>query len=234
MKPYAAKGRTPKKAATKKAKAVAGSVKKSVVKAKANVVKAGRKKLNKAAKEEVDELLEQTATNGGGAAAAVEGQNVTVTPSASQKAVAKAQVKKLKSMVSLKSYNKMEEEAATPVRKSERLRATAEDAEAPEANGQNGHHEEEDAAVPKTPVMMDISTAEEAVETNGTNAPAAGPGFFKKTMSRIWKLPADAAAGVAYQDINGQQTNGDGAAAAAGAQEEAGKSTSKRDSCVIS
>jgi len=228
MKPYAAKGRTPKKAATKKAKAVAGSVKKSVVKAKTNVVKAGRKKLNKAAKDEVDDLLEQTATNG----SAAEGQNVTVTPSASQKAVAKTQVKKLKSMVSLKSYAKMEEEAPTPTRKSQRLSqrggAAAAAAAAPEV-GENGHSEEADA--PKPPVMMDISTAEEAVETNGTSSAPSGPGFFKKTMSRIWKLPADAAAGVAYQDINGAdaQTNGGGPEEAT-----AGKATNKRDSCLIS
>ena len=79
-------------AAGKKAKAVAGSVKKSVSKAKSNVVKAGRKKLNKAAKDEVDDLLDRTASNGAdgvdGAAA-----QVTLTPSASGKAVAVAAAK---------------------------------------------------------------------------------------------------------------------------------------------
>merc|ERR1712117_383761 len=86
MKPYSATGKTPKKAG-KKAKAVAGNVKKSMVKAKTNVVKASRKKLNQAAKEEVDDLLEKTATNG-------VHDSLTMTPTASQKAVAKSKIKK--------------------------------------------------------------------------------------------------------------------------------------------
>jgi len=102
--------------AKKGPKAVAGTVKKSVSKAKTNVVKASRKKLNKAAKEEVDELLDKTANGSPDVVDGAATTTVAVTPSASGKAVAvaAAKTKKIKSMVSLNSYNKMEEEPVTP------------------------------------------------------------------------------------------------------------------------
>ena len=195
MKPYAANGKTPKKAG-RKAKAVAGSVKKTVVKAKKNVVKAGKKKLNQAAKDEVDDLLEKTASG--------EAATVTLTPSVSGKAVAKTQLKKLKSIVSLKSYDKMEEEAETPGRRqSQRIKSQANPV--------------------KMNDSMDVSVAEEAKEV-----PAEGgaPGFLKKTMSRIWKIPSDVATGVSYGEINGHHQNGQDSTPAA--------SSTNSKGCVIS
>ena len=61
MRPYTENAKTPKDGGKKrrgKAKEVVGGVKKSIVKAKVTAVKAGKKKLNKAEKEEVDNLLE--------------------------------------------------------------------------------------------------------------------------------------------------------------------------------
>ena len=179
MRPYNSAGnssKTPKKkakGAKQKAKDVAGGVKKTVVKAKVNALKAGKRKLNKAEKEEVDELMEKTATNG-------DTSKVVVTPSASKGAVAKKgmQIKKLKSMVTLKSYQQMsnEESFSDSPRRSKRL-AT------------NGDHE---------PVndVSHISIAEEAVEDVKPK-----PGFLSKTMSRIWKFPHEATSGVAYGEI---------------------------------
>jgi len=217
--------------AKKGPKAVAGTVKKSVSKAKTNVVKASRKKLNKAAKEEVDELLDKTA-NGSpdvvdGAAIAVT-PTVTVTPSASGKAVAvaAAKTKKIKSMVSLNSYNKMEEEPVTPVRQSKRISARAAAAAGNESvsAAPNGVDTNGDATNGHSDVKMaDISVAEEAVEPEPVPN-AAGPGFLKKTISRIWGSTSN---GGTYQEVGGEGEDGKEAPAAAPAAEN-GKS------CVIS
>jgi len=215
----------------KKAKAAAGAVKKTVSKAKTNVVKAGRKKLNKAAKEEVDNLLDKTANGSpevtetvtpeaeATPAPATATETVILTPSASAKAVAAAatKTKKIKSMVSLNSYNKMEEEPATPVRQSKRIsaRAAAAAAEAvgedPVAAAAAVNAEPEPTNGHSDVAMADISVAEEEEEAAEEKTEAAGPGFLKKTISRIWGSGSTNGAG--YQEVNettaAAHTNGD-------------------------
>ena len=193
MRPYKPVGNTKttkRKTKKQKAKDAAGGVKNSMVKAKSTALKVGKRKLNKAEKDEVDGLLERTAVTNGTVA---ETPQVTVTPTASKKAVAKKgiQIKKLKSLVSLNSYEPMKEEAVTP-RRSARLTSSA--------STTNGH----DQSAPVNDVSMAVSEAEEAVERPSTKV-----GFLTKTMSRIWKLPAEATTGVAYSEVNGSEESVD-------------------------
>ena len=64
MRPYTESVKTPKggkkQSRKNKAKDVVGGVKSTIVKAKTTAVKAGKRKLNKAEKEEVDDLLEMS------------------------------------------------------------------------------------------------------------------------------------------------------------------------------
>ena len=129
------------------------------------------------------------------------------------------------SMVTLNSYNKMEEEPATPVRQSKRIsaRAAAAAGEAPPTNGEtngdsNGHSDVK---------MADISVAEEAAEPATSENPA-GPGFLKKTISRIWGSATTN--GASYQEVGGE----DGASAAPAPAAEAAPAAENGKSCVIS
>ena len=68
MRPYTESVKTPKggkkQSRKNKAKDVVGGVKSTIVKAKTTAVKAGKRKLNKAEKEEVDDLLEMSRNEG--------------------------------------------------------------------------------------------------------------------------------------------------------------------------
>merc|ERR1712158_124394 len=190
MRPYTENAKTPKDGGKKqhsrrgKAKEVVGGVKKSIVKAKVTAVKAGKKKLNKAEKEEVDNLLEisrnEAATNGNGC---VETPKLKVAATSSKVSVAalNKKMEKIKSAVSIATNRNgnFEPMDTTPTRRSKRI------------SQRTGTVENGD----------DVSVAEEATEST-TN----GAGLLKKTISKIWKLPQDIASGVSYQEINGTTT----------------------------
>ena len=128
-------------------------------------------------------------------------------------------------MVTLNSYNKMEEEPATPVRQSKRISARAAAASAAAAasvvEDTNGHSTNGHSDVK----MADISVAEEAAE-----APAAsnGPGFLKKTISRIWGSAANGT--TAYQEVG----DAEAPQAESTAENTAAAAPKASDKCVIS
>jgi len=211
MRPYTENIKTPKDGGKKqhtrrgKAKDVVGGVKKSIVKAKVTVVKAGKRKLNKAEKEEVDDLLEisrnEATTNGNGA---VETPKLKLAATSSKVSVAALHKKmeKIKSAVKLATnrngHFEPMETTTTPTRRSTRISQRA-------GNEQNGDHV--NGAVNggtsngTTEGLQNISVAEEATET--VNNSSNGPGFLKKTISKIWKLPQDISNSVSYHEING-------------------------------
>ena len=211
MRPYTENTKTPKDGGKKrrgKAKEVVGGVKKSIVKAKVTAVKAGKKKLNKAEKEEVDNLLEisrnEAATNGNGC---VETPKLKVAATSSKLSVAalNKKMEKIKSAVSIATNRNgnFEPMDTTPTRRSKRISqrtGTVENGD--HVNGHENGHENGHSINGKDEVAQnDVSVAEEATEST-TN----GAGLLKKTISKIWKLPQDIASGVSYQEINGTTT----------------------------
>jgi len=211
MRPYTENTKTPKDGGKKrrgKAKEVVGGVKKSIVKAKVTAVKAGKKKLNKAEKEEVDNLLEisrnEAATNGNGC---VETPKLKVAATSSKVSVAalNKKMEKIKSAVSIATNRNgnFEPMDTTPTRRSKRISqrtGTVENGD--HVNGHENGHENGHSINGKDEVAQnDVSVAEEATEST-TN----GAGLLKKTISKIWKLPQDIASGVSYQEINGTTT----------------------------
>lgn len=117
-------------------------------------------------------------------------------------------------MVTLNAYNKMEEEPATPVRQSKRISARAAAAAGESSNGHtNGHSDVK---------MADISVAEEATEAE---KPSAGPGFLKKTISRIWGSTTNGT--TAYQEVGGDEAPPPPA-------ENGSAAPAMKDKCVIS
>jgi len=206
MRPYTENAKTPKDGGKKrrgKAKEVVGGVKKSIVKAKVTAVKAGKKKLNKAEKEEVDNLLEisrnEAATNGNGC---VETPKVKVAATSSKVSVAalNKKMEKIKSAVSIAANRNgnFEPMDSTPTRRSKRIsQRTGDFQNGDHVNGhENGH-----SVNGKEESNNDVSVAEEATESS-----VNGAGLLKKTISKIWKLPQDIASGVSYQEINGTTT----------------------------
>ena len=211
MRPYTENTKTPKDGGKKrrgKAKEVVGGVKKSIVKAKVTAVKAGKKKLNKAEKEEVDNLLEisrnEAATNGNGC---VETPKLKVAATSSKVSVAalNKKMEKIKSAVSIATNRNgnFEPMDTTPTRRSKRIsQRTGVVENGDHVNGHENGHENGHSINGKDEVAQnDVSVAEEATEST-TN----GAGLLKKTISKIWKLPQDIASGVSYQEINGTTT----------------------------
>jgi len=235
MRPYTENAKTPKDGGKKqhsrrgKAKEVVGGVKKSIVKAKVTAVKAGKKKLNKAEKEEVDNLLEisrnEAATNGNGC---VETPKVKVAATSSKLSVAalNKKMEKIKSAVSIAANRNgnFEPMDTTPTRRSKRISqrtGTAQNGD--HVNGtENGHsvNGKEEAT------QNDVSIAEEATESTSN-----GAGLLKKTISKIWKLPQDIASGVSYQEINGATTS---AKATANGSSNSETDAPNKSACVIS
>merc|ERR1712024_205199 len=174
---------------------VVGGVKSTIVKAKTTAVKAGKRKLNKAEKEEVDDLLEmsrnEAATNGNGT---VETPTVKVAATSSKIAVAAIHKKmeKIKSVVSVAANRNgnFEQLDTTPTRRSKRISQRA-------GVVLNGDHvngaTNGEATNGAEPMAQDISVAEEATEPASTAV--NGAGLLKKTISKIWKLPQDIANG---------------------------------------
>jgi len=211
MRPYTENIKTPKDGGKRqrtrrgKAKEVVGGVKKSIVKAKVTAVKAGKRKLNKAEKEEVDDLLEisrnESQINGNGS---IETPKLKVVATSSKVSVAalNKKMEKIKSAVSLvANRNGSFEPIDTTPRRSKRISQRADMVQNGDhvdelvngkpSNGINGANGADDA--------QDVSVAEEATEvTNVSN----GAGLIKKTISRIWKLPQDISSGASYQEIN--------------------------------
>ena len=199
MRPYKENMKTPKDGGKRqhtrrgKTKELVGGVKKSIVKAKVSTVKAGKRKLNKAEKEEVDDLLEmsrnESTINGN---AALETPKLKVAGTSSKVSVANLHKKmeKLKSVVSMAANRngQFAQMDTTPTRRSQRI--------SQRAGNTNGVIDGSSTGGTATP----ISVAEEALETasNSSN----GTGFLKKTISKIWKLPQDISNGVSYQEIN--------------------------------
>ena len=201
MRPYATNN-TPKAGGKRqhtrrgKAQDVVGGVKKSIVKAKVTAVKAGKRKLNKAEKEEVDDLLEisrnEATTNGN---APHETPKLKVAATSSKISVAKINKKmeKIKSAVSMASNrNGFEAMDTTPTRRSKRISLRA-------GIAINGDHVNGEQTNGTTEIDNDVSVAEEASETV---SPPNGAGFLKKTISKIWKLPQDISAGVSYAEVS--------------------------------
>jgi len=211
MRPYTENTKTPKDGGKKrrgKAKEVVGGVKKSIVKAKVTAVKAGKKKLNKAVKEEVDNLLEisrnEAATNGNGC---VETPKLKVAATSSKVSVAalNKKMEKIKSAVSIATNRNgnFEPMDTTPTRRSKRIsQRTGAVENGDHVNGHENGHENGHSINGKDEVAQnDVSVAEEATEST-----TKGAGLLKKTISKIWKLPQDIASGVSYQEINGTNT----------------------------
>ena len=207
MRPYTESVKTPKggkkQSRKNKAKDVVGGVKSTIVKAKTTAVKAGKRKLNKAEKEEVDDLLEmsrnEAATNGNGT---VETPTVKVAATSSKIAVAAIHKKmeKIKSVVSVAANRNgnFEQLDTTPTRRSKRISQRAGVVlNGDHVNGATNGEPPNGAE----PMAQDISVAEEATEPASTAV--NGAGLLKKTISKIWKLPQDIANGVSYQEING-------------------------------
>merc|ERR1719384_2413394 len=172
MRPYTENTKTPKDGGKKrrgKAKEVVGGVKKSIVKAKVTAVKAGKKKLNKAEKEEVDNLLEisrnEAATNGNGC---VETPKVKVAATSSKLSVAalNKKMEKIKSAVSIAANRNghFEPMDTTPTRRSKRISqrtGTAQNGD--HVNGaENGHSVNGKEEAPQN----DVSIAEEAPQND--------------------------------------------------------------------
>jgi len=208
MRPYTENIKTPKDGGKRqhsrrgKAKDAVGGVKKSLVKAKVTAVKAGKRKLNKAEKEEVDDLLEisinESKINGNGC---IETPKLKVVATSSKMSVAalNKKMEKIKSAVSLvANRNGKFEPIETTPRRSKRISQQAgivqngdhidDLVNGNSANGINGDN------------AVDVSVAEEATEV-GNNV-SNGTGLIKKTISKIWKFPQDIASG-SYQEING-------------------------------
>ena len=236
MRPYTENVKTPKDGGKKqhtrrgKAKDVAGGVKKSIVKAKVNVVKAGKRKLNKAEKEEVDDLLEisrnEATTNGNGT---LETPKVKLAATSSKVSVANLNKKmeKIKSAVKLATSRNSQFEPmdATPTRRSKRISQRAGN----ELNGDHSNGFTNGGTSNGTHDLQNISVAEEATEA--TNNASNGPGLLKKTISKIWKFPQELSNGTSYQEINGATSPAKAAVNGSSSNEvdAAGKS-----SCVIS
>lgn len=208
MRPYTENIKTPKDGGKRQhtrrgqAKDMVGGVKKSIVKAKVTAVKAGRRKLNKAEKDEVDDLLEisrnEATTNGN---ASLETPKLKVAATSSKVAVAKLNKKmeKLKSVVSMASIRngQFEQMETTPTRRSSRISQKAGIA----ANGDHANGSVNGNSTNGTDGLKpDISVAEEVTEANSNSS--NGAGFLKKTISKIWKLPQDISSGLSYQEIN--------------------------------
>ena len=188
MRPYTENTKTPKDGGKKrrgKAKEVVGGVKKSIVKAKVTAVKAGKKKLNKAEKEEVDNLLEisrnEAATNGNGC---VETPKLKVAATSSKVSVAalNKKMEKIKSAVSIATNRNgnFEPMDTTPTRRSKRISqrtGTVENGD--HVNGHENGHENGHSINGKDEVAQnDVSVAEEATEST-TN----GAGLLKITCN---------------------------------------------------
>ena len=209
MRPYTENIKTPKDGGKRqhtrrgKAKDVVGGVKKSIVKAKVTAVKAGKRKLNKAEKEEVDDLLEisrnESKINGNGS---IETPKLKVVATSSKVSVAtlNKKIEKIKSAVSLvANRNGNFEPIETTPRRSKRISQRA-------GIDQNGDHIDDVVNGNSSNGIngasaIDVSVAEEATEiaSNVSN----GAGIIKKTISKIWKLPQDISSGSSYQEING-------------------------------
>lgn len=215
MRPYANGTDTPKDGGKKKhsrrgkAANMVGGVKKTMTKAKVNAVKTGKRKLNKAEKDEVDGLLDLSRNE-----AALNGNGVTETPTlkvaatSSKTSVAKLNMKmeKIKSIVSVASKKNGFEpmpDSSTPTRRSTRISQRA------GISAINGDHVNGESATNGESVS-DVSVAEEAAEQNGTSNGSGG--FLKKTISKIWKLPQDISAGVAYKEVATENGSVNGAA----------------------
>merc|ERR1719384_1409289 len=236
MRPYTENTKTPKDGGKKrrgKAKEVVGGVKKSIVKAKVTAVKAGKKKLNKAEKEEEDNLLEisrnEAATNGNGC---VETPKLKVAATSSKVSVAalNKKMEKIKSAVSIATNRNgnFEPMDTTPTRRSKRISqrtGTVENGD--HVNGHENGHENGHSINGKDEVAQnDVSVAEEATESTSN-----GAGLLKKTISKIWKLPQDIASGVSYQEINGTTTP---SKATTNGCSNSETDTPNKSSCVIS
>ena len=210
MRPYTENIKTPKDGGKRqhtrrgKAKDVVGGVKKSIVKAKVTAVKVGKRKLNKAEKDEVDDLLEMSrndATNNGNASLETPKLKVAATSSKVSVANLNKKMEKLKSVISLAAnrngqFEPMESSSGsvTPTRRSKRISQRAGIA----LNGDhvNGLANGNSTGGTATPAE-NISVAEEVTE-----ATSNGSGFLRKTISKIWKLPQDISSGNSYQEIN--------------------------------
>ena len=203
-------------------------------------MKAGKRKLNKAEKEEVDDLLEisrnEATINGNGS---VETPKLKLAATSSKVSVAalNKKMEKIKSVVALATnrngqFEPMEE---TPPRRSQRISQRGSNIE----NGDhvdgpaNGDHVDRpvngNSANGTDEVQPDVSVAEEATET--VNGSSNGAGLLKKTISKIWKLPQDISGGVSYQEING--TNSPAKPTANGSSSNESDVPSK-SSCIIS
>ena len=165
--------------------------------------KAKKKIVNpKAAKDEIEDLIDGAAngqaTNGS--------QKVTLTPTRSGRAVAKKQLRKVRSIVGMQNaHSKLQESPATPtpgrgLRSSSRITAKS------------------------TPKALEMSFDEVAKEANesvntANGSVSNGPGLFQRTMSKIWRVPASEVANgsASYDSINTQRNEASG-----------------RGSCVIS
>lgn len=212
MRPYTENIKTPKDGGKRqhtrrgKAKDVVGGVKNSIVKAKVTAVKAGKRKLNKAEKEEVDDLLEisrnESKISGNGS---IETPKLKIVATSSKISVANLNKKmeKIKSAVSLvANRNGKFEPIETTPRRSKRISHRS-------STVQNGNHVDDIVngnssnginGANGVDAGQDVSVAEEATEV--VNNASKGPGLIKKTISKIWKIPQDISSG-AYQEING-------------------------------
>merc|ERR1719262_1241806 len=134
-----------------KAKDVVGGVKSTIVKAKTTAVKAGKRKLNKAEKEEVDDLLEMSRNE-----AATNGNGTVETPTVK---------------VAATRNGNFEQLDTTPTRRSKRISQRA-------GVVLNGDHvngaTNGEATNGAEPMAQDISVAEEATEPASTAVNGAG------------------------------------------------------------
>lgn len=237
MRPYTENIKTPKDGGKRqrtrrgKAKDVVGGVKNSIVKAKVTAVKAGKRKLNKAEKEEVDDLLEMSRNE-----PHINGNGVTETPklkivaTSSKVSVAalNKKMEKIKSTVSMMANrNGQFEELETTPRRSQRISQRA-------GISQNGNHQEHAVngnssnGVNGANEAQNVSVAEEATES--TNNVSNGAGLLKKTISKIWKFPQDIASGASYQEINSTSSP---AKTAPSASEDNVVDAAPKSSCII-
>ena len=178
MRPYTDKeGKTPKKRTRRGEKALSG-VKKSLVKAKVNAVKTGRK-LQNGKSDEIEDLLNSTAN--GATPKAKEVAAKMGRPSTAAK-----QMKKLKSLVKVDAMASTNG-SVTPTRKSKRLSQKAE---------------------AKMDANVSVEEAVEAQEQQPQQNGSSNGGFLQRTISKIWRLPSEGLTGVPYSDIqaNGSST----------------------------